>query len=107
MMRLIIIAGSPQVGAKIANSPSQALSQEGSQSGSVDIADFGGDGVDIEAAAVKERLRPFDAQILEVGERRFAEDCPAAPLQRARARRQRLGGRLQRKAVLEMFPCPS
>jgi hypothetical protein len=64
---------SAQVGAKFANAPSQAVAQESSQRCSVFIADLGGDGIDVEAAAMEQRLRPFDAQILKVGKRRLAE----------------------------------
>jgi hypothetical protein len=45
---------------------------------------LGRDGVDIEAAAVEKRSRAFDAQVLEIGKRRFAEHRLAPALQRFR-----------------------
>ena len=92
------LASSAQVGAKIAHAPSQALPQQRSQRCAVDVTDLGGDGIDIEAAAVEQRSRAFDAQVLEIGQRRFAEHRFAAALQRARAGRQRSRGFLQREA---------
>lgn len=59
---------SAQVGTKIPRSPSQALTQKRPQSASVDVTDLSRDGVNVEAAAVKERLRTFDPQVLEVGD---------------------------------------
>jgi hypothetical protein len=38
-----------------------------------ELADLGGDRIDVEAAAMKKKLRAFVAQIPEIGQRRFAE----------------------------------
>jgi hypothetical protein len=82
----------PQVRAELADTSSQALAQERSQGCSVDVADLGGDGVEVEAATVQKRLRPFDTQILKIGKWRFAKHRFAATLQGAGARRQSIGG---------------
>ena len=66
------------------------------------ITDLGGAGRDIYPAAVQERLRPFDAQILKVGKRRFAKHLLARPLQSTRARRQRHRRFLRREPALEV-----
>ena len=55
---------------------------------------------------MEQRLRAFDTEILEVGKRRFAEHRFAAALQCACARRQRVGGFLQREPVLEVVARP-
>lgn len=56
---------------------------------------------------MEERLRVFDTQILEIGKWRFTQHRLATALQRACARRQRVGGLLQREAFLEMVACPT
>jgi hypothetical protein len=55
--------------ARRSRAASQALAQERSQGGSVDVTGLSCDGVHVEAAAVRERLRAFDPQVLEVGQR--------------------------------------
>ena len=55
---------------------------------------------------MEQGLRAFDTQILEVGKRRFAEHRFAAALQGACARRQRIGGVLQREPLLEVVVRP-
>ncbi|WP_245328823.1 hypothetical protein [Bradyrhizobium centrolobii] len=46
---------------------------------------------------MEQRLGAFDAKILEIGKRRFAEHRLAAALQGARTRRKRTGSLLQRE----------
>src|ERR1700761_880049 len=100
-------SASPQIGSEIAHAAAQTLAQQRAQGGAVDIADLGRDRLDIEPAAMEQRLRALDAQILEIRERRFAEHRLAAALQRARAGRERAGGILQRKPVLQMLARPA
>ena len=64
---------SAQIGTKIAHSSFKSLAQEGPQRCSVDVPDLGCDGVEAKAAAMEERLRMLDTQVLKVGKRRFAE----------------------------------
>ena len=72
------LLSSAKVGAKLADAPSQALTQKRAQCGSVDIADLRRNGVEVETAAVEQRLRALDAEVLKVGERRFAKHRLAA-----------------------------
>jgi hypothetical protein len=76
---------SAQIGTKIAHASSQALAQERAQRCSVDVTDLGCDGVEAQAAAMEERLRMLDTQVLKVGKRRFAKHVLATPLQRNRS----------------------
>jgi hypothetical protein len=94
---------SAQFGAKIAHAPPEALSQELSQRRSVKVTDLGCDRIDLQPATVKESLRAFDAQILDVREWRFAEHGFTPALQRTWACRQRGGRFLQREPVFKMF----
>lgn len=106
-MRLRRPGRSAQVGAEIAHAPSQAPAQQRPQGRAIGIADLGRDGVEVEATATEQRSRTFDAQVLEIGERGFAEHRFAAALQCAGAGRQRAGGILQREALLEMAARPA
>jgi hypothetical protein len=79
------LLSSAKVGAKLANAPSQALAQKRAQRRSIDVTDFGRNGVEVETAAVERGLGPLDAEVLKVGERRFAQHRLAATLQGAGA----------------------
>ena len=57
-----------QIGAQLAHAAPKALPQQGAQGCAIDIADFGGDGVHAQAAALQQRAGPFHPQILEIGE---------------------------------------
>src|SRR5262249_5051949 len=74
---------SPQIGSKLAHAPAQAPAQERAQGRAVLVADLGGDGLDIELPAAEQGLRVIDAEVLEIGQRRFAEHGLATALQGA------------------------